>query len=151
MQHTLATPLCTFIFSLLVLFSSWYGNIIHSSWLPFPSIFLVRTHVYYFCLSLPPQKFICYPCISCFFVISACGMNFAYSGQITALNHYFYKRHSIATSTAMLGIGLGIFFLVSRQNNNLKYNREFFHAMHNNFSFNFQYLECNKYSNFRVH
>ncbi|KAG0723233.1 Monocarboxylate transporter 14 [Chionoecetes opilio] len=44
-------------------------------------------------------------------VIVAVGMSFAYSGQITALNQYFYKRHSIATSTAMVGIGLGMFFL----------------------------------------
>ncbi|XP_071520375.1 uncharacterized protein [Panulirus ornatus] len=46
-------------------------------------------------------------------VIVACGMNFAYSGQIIALAQYFEKRQSIATSIAMIGIGLGIFFLSS--------------------------------------
>ncbi|XP_050725876.1 uncharacterized protein LOC127003374 isoform X2 [Eriocheir sinensis] len=53
-------------------------------------------------------------------VVVACGMNFAYSGQIMALNQYFYKRHSIATSMAMLGIGLGIFFLSSVTEHNIE-------------------------------
>ncbi|XP_042215606.1 monocarboxylate transporter 12-like isoform X2 [Homarus americanus] len=44
---------------------------------------------------------------------SACGMNFAYSGQIISLAQYFEKKQSIATSSAMIGIGLGIFFLSS--------------------------------------
>ncbi|XP_063842102.1 uncharacterized protein LOC135089870 isoform X1 [Scylla paramamosain] len=53
-------------------------------------------------------------------VVVACGMSFSYSGQITALNQYFNKRHSIATSTAMLGIGLGIFFLSSLTEYNIE-------------------------------
>lgn len=47
-------------------------------------------------------------------------MSFAYSGQIVALNQYFFKRHSIATSTAMLGIGLGMFFLSSLTEYNIR-------------------------------
>nr|XP_045614996.1 monocarboxylate transporter 9-like isoform X1 [Procambarus clarkii]XP_045614997.1 monocarboxylate transporter 9-like isoform X1 [Procambarus clarkii]XP_045614998.1 monocarboxylate transporter 9-like isoform X1 [Procambarus clarkii] len=46
-------------------------------------------------------------------IIVACGMNFAYSGQIIALAQYFDKKQSIATSSAMIGIGLGIFCLSS--------------------------------------
>lgn len=44
---------------------------------------------------------------------SACGMNFCYSGQIIALAQYFDKRQSIATSGAMIGIGIGMFFMSS--------------------------------------
>nr|XP_053626539.1 uncharacterized protein LOC128684411 [Cherax quadricarinatus] len=46
-------------------------------------------------------------------VVVACGMNFAYSGQIISLAQYFDKRQSIATSSAMIGIGVGIFLLSS--------------------------------------
>ncbi|XP_068230159.1 uncharacterized protein [Palaemon carinicauda] len=46
-------------------------------------------------------------------VIVACGMNFCYSGQIIALAQYFDKKQSIATSAAMIGIGIGMFFLSS--------------------------------------
>ncbi|KAK3873703.1 hypothetical protein Pcinc_021318 [Petrolisthes cinctipes] len=42
---------------------------------------------------------------------SACGMNFSYSGQIIALAQYFDRKHSIATSLAMLGIGLGMLLM----------------------------------------
>ncbi|XP_066990596.1 uncharacterized protein [Macrobrachium rosenbergii] len=46
-------------------------------------------------------------------VVVACGMNFCYSGQIIALAQYFDKKQSIATSAAMIGIGIGMFFLSS--------------------------------------
>ncbi|XP_063611326.1 uncharacterized protein LOC134785013 isoform X1 [Penaeus indicus] len=46
-------------------------------------------------------------------IVIACGMNFCYSGQIIALAQYFDKRQSIATSGAMIGIGLGMFFMSS--------------------------------------
>lgn len=39
-------------------------------------------------------------------------MNFVYSGQIIALTQYFHARHSLATSCAMIGIGIGMFTLV---------------------------------------
>ena len=40
-------------------------------------------------------------------------MNFVYTGQITALNIYFDKHQYIATSLSMVGIGMGVFLVVS--------------------------------------
>lgn len=38
-------------------------------------------------------------------------MNFSYSGQIISLAQYFDRKHSIATSLAMVGIGLGMLLM----------------------------------------
>ncbi|RXG72267.1 Monocarboxylate transporter 14 [Armadillidium vulgare] len=42
----------------------------------------------------------------------ATGMNFVYSGQIISLAQYFQRRHSLATSASMVGIGVGVFFMI---------------------------------------
>lgn len=40
-------------------------------------------------------------------------MNFVYTGQISALNLYFNKYQYIATSLSMVGVGMGVFLVVS--------------------------------------
>lgn len=115
-KHSLPLPCAPSSFlgllvSILILVWKYHTQLIT----PLPSHpFGTCSHRHNFCLICHHRVTHC-TCKSCLFVISACGMNFAYSGQITALNQYFYKRHSIATSMAMLGIGLGMFFLVRRK------------------------------------
>ncbi|XP_045118347.1 monocarboxylate transporter 9-like [Portunus trituberculatus] len=41
-------------------------------------------------------------------IVVACGMNFVYTGQISALNLYFNKYQYIATSLSMVGVGMGV-------------------------------------------